>query len=168
MVRCVLCDGPSAVVALQEAFLCARCLGAIKAVGWQGKASRVSRTSWSRQPSQCLYFDTNVLSALLGSPQESVEHRFRRLAETWRRSTQATSSLSKIYFHPAYQQIIGLGSAALPYIFEELRREPDWWFWALSAITGADPVPEDASGDLERMTHAWLEWGTTRDAPSGA
>ena len=61
--------------------------------------------------------------------------------------------------HPAYQQIIGLGERALPLIFQELRREPDHWFWALAAITGKNPVPEEDAGDLEAMANDWLSWG---------
>ena len=41
---------------------------------------------------------------------------------------------------------------------DELRREPDHWFVALKRITGADPVPAEARGDLDRMAEAWLNW----------
>ncbi len=60
--------------------------------------------------------------------------------------------------HPAYQQIIGMGDAALPFIFQELRRDPDHWFWALKAITGEDPVAASDRGQLDKMTTAWLDW----------
>ena len=33
-----------------------------------------------------------------------------------------------------YQRIVGMG-LSVPLILEELRREPDQWFWALEAIT---------------------------------
>lgn len=92
------------------------------------------------------------------APRRPPDELFKQLAREWKDGTAATSSLSKVYFHPSYQQIIGLGPDVLPLIFRELRREPDWWFWALSAITGEDPVPADAAGDLRRMTAAWLEW----------
>jgi hypothetical protein len=61
--------------------------------------------------------------------------------------------------HPAYQRIIGMGPRVVPLILRELRRKPDHWFWALTAITGQDPIrPEDA-GDILRMTQAWLDFG---------
>jgi hypothetical protein len=44
-------------------------------------------------------------------------------------------------------------------ILEELRREPDHWFWALEAITLANPVPPEAGGKVEEMARAWIEWG---------
>ena len=36
--------------------------------------------------------------------------------------------------HPAYQQIISMGEAALPLILRELERNKDHWFLALMAI----------------------------------
>jgi hypothetical protein len=52
-----------------------------------------------------------------------------------------------------------MGPAAVPLILRELERQPDHWFWALTAITGEDPVrPEDA-GNIERMAQAWLALG---------
>ena len=41
----------------------------------------------------------------------------------------------------------------------ELDREPDYWFWALQAITGEDPVPPAHRGDLSKMAAAWIRWG---------
>jgi len=61
--------------------------------------------------------------------------------------------------HPAYQQIIGMGNPVVPLLLSELETTPDHWFWALNAITGADPVPEADRGIMEKMTKAWLKWG---------
>jgi len=89
----------------------------------------------------------------------SVSRRFRRLAERWRRDTLFTSSIHEMVMNKNYQQIIGLGRPAVPLILEEMRHRPDFWFWALRSITGADPVRKDMAGNLERMTDAWLRWG---------
>ena len=67
--------------------------------------------------------------------------------------------MAKKAVHPAYQGIIGLGDAALPCILEELKKEPRDWFWALSAITGENPIPESSAGKVEEMAEAWLRWG---------
>ena len=61
--------------------------------------------------------------------------------------------------HPAYQQIIGMGPAVVPLLLRELEREVDHWFWALKAITGADPVPPASRGKVREMAEAWLRWG---------
>ncbi|HVA48039.1 MAG TPA: hypothetical protein VNH11_16840 [Pirellulales bacterium] len=53
-----------------------------------------------------------------------------------------------------YLQIIGLGRAALPHLFREIARQPDHWFSALAAITGEDPIPAGAEGNMAAMTAA--------------
>lgn len=93
----------------------------------------------------------------------STEHKtkFQELMDEWRSQTAFSSSLIEIVMIPAYQRIIGMGRTAIPLILQELFRQPDHWFWALKAITGEDPVPEQDQGDMVKMTSAWLAWGTT-------
>ena len=99
-------------------------------------------------------------SSPLSKPDRAeVERKFQDLTSRWRRETALQSSVTAIAMHPAYQQIIGMGERALPLIFEEMRREPDHWFWALEAITGENPVPEEDAGDLDALTSDWLAWG---------
>ncbi len=107
--------------------------------------------------------DLRAASIHFGEPvsRRPLASQFRDLAETWRLVTAFTSSLDEIVMNPAYQQIIGLGPEVIPLILHELRREPNQWFWALSALTGADPVNATDRGDLDRMTEAWIEWGKT-------
>ena len=88
-----------------------------------------------------------------------LENRFARLVSKWKRETGHLSAVEKISMHPSYQQIIGMGSDALPLIFAELKEEPDHWFWALRAITGADPVPEASRGKVKQMIKLWIAWG---------
>jgi hypothetical protein len=91
------------------------------------------------------------------SADSSVQ--FEALVREWKNFESPSSSVAKLAMHPAYQRIIGMGEAAVPLLLAELEREPDHWFWALHAITGADPVPEQSRGNLKRMSEAWLEWG---------
>ncbi|MCH7633020.1 MAG: hypothetical protein IIB59_07385 [Planctomycetes bacterium] len=91
---------------------------------------------------------------------ESDEQKFQRLASQWQEETLFVSSTTKMCTHPAYLQIIGMGPAAVPLLLRELERQPNHWFWALHAITGADPVDPRDRGNVERMTRAWLRWGT--------
>ena len=93
----------------------------------------------------------------------SVSERFAALAEDWRRETGVLSSTSQIVMHPSYQQIIGLGQAALPFILAELEHRPDHWFWALRAIAGVDPVPREDKGNLRKMAAAWIAWARDSD-----
>ena len=99
--------------------------------------------------------------ARLSYEESDAELTFRELAEEWRESIRLSSSLTDMFLDSAYQRIIGMGPTA-SLILRELELRPAHWFWALSAITGEDPVnPEDA-GRLRRMTDAWLEWGRER------
>jgi hypothetical protein len=91
-------------------------------------------------------------------PQD-LEDRFRQLAAEWRRDVGPLSSVSKIVQHPAYQAIIALGRDAVPLILQDLERQPDHWFAALRAITGAEPIPPEDRGRMDRMATAWVRWG---------
>jgi hypothetical protein len=91
--------------------------------------------------------------------RQPVWQRFAELGATWREERGATSSLTDMVLSPSYQRVISLGRAVVPYILAELSRKPDHWFWALTAITGADPVPPEAAGDVRAMTKAWIKWG---------
>jgi hypothetical protein len=89
----------------------------------------------------------------------SVEERFRRLAAEWKAEARYLSNTVRMAMLPSYQRIIGLGMPAVPLILEELRREPHHWFWALEAITEANPVSPEALGKTQEMARAWIDWG---------
>lgn len=89
----------------------------------------------------------------------SHTEKFYSLAEAWRQDVRLTSSLTDMILHPAYQRIIGMGVESVPFLLRELERKPDHWFWALTAITGVDPVLPEDRGKLRKMADAWLRWG---------
>ena len=91
-----------------------------------------------------------------------TRERFRRLAEEWKERSRYLSNTAQMALMRPYQRIIGMGEVAVPLILEELRREPDQWFWALEAITGENPVPPEATGKVRLMADAWIEWGRQR------
>jgi hypothetical protein len=88
---------------------------------------------------------------------ERLKGIFEALASQWKQETWFVSSIKKRISHPAFLKIIGLGAPALPLILEELRREPDYWSYALEAITREDPVPH--AENLQQLRDAWLAWG---------
>lgn len=98
------------------------------------------------------------MSDLLAPPRR-LAALFEQLAARWRAETRFSSSTTEIATHPAYQRIIGLGPAAIPLILAELGREPAHWFWALTALTGENPVAAEDSGRVPAMAAAWLKWG---------
>jgi hypothetical protein len=113
---------------------------------------------------QDLIFRARLLHRDLVRPQRrqrdnETEKTFLALAIAWKYGRGPTSSARELAMHPAYQRIIGMGKRVVPFILRELHREPDHWFWALTAITGIDPVPKEARGRIDQMAKIWLEWG---------
>ena len=88
--------------------------------------------------------------------------RFASLSATWQDDTRLVSSAQQIATHPAYQEIIGMGTEALPLILRELAESPGHWFWALRAIAGESPIRPEDRGNVPAMRDAWLAWGRKR------
>jgi len=93
--------------------------------------------------------------------------RFQQLVAAWRAERGVMSSITEAATCPAYQTIIGMGPGVIPLILQQLKSEgdePDQWFWALKAITGADPVRKEDRGDFAAMAQSWLQWADEHDA----
>ncbi|MEK6705300.1 MAG: hypothetical protein AABZ06_05885 [Bdellovibrionota bacterium] len=95
---------------------------------------------------------------------EPVSHtqlprKFDILAATWEWNNSLISSVEQLILLPEYQEIIGMGKDAVPLILQKLRAQPSYWFWALKAITGENPIKPEDRGNLSKMTEAWLTWG---------
>ena len=101
------------------------------------------------------------LLALNATPtsESNPSRRFQTLADQWRQETRHLSLMSDIVLNTAYQQIIGMGTSAIPFILKELKEQPDHWFWALRSIVGESPIAPADRGRLPRMAEAWLAWG---------
>src|SRR5437899_5923911 len=63
---------------------------------------------------------------------------FQRRASEWNKDTLGVSSLSEMFMHPAYQRIMAMGEAALPFISRDLQQSGGHWFHALRYIAGED------------------------------
>ncbi len=94
--------------------------------------------------------------------EADLQAEFEELACKWKRETAYLSSLTTIAQHHAYQEIIGMGKAAIPMILRDLEVSHAQWFWALRAITRESPVSPDDRGNVQAMTVAWIEWGKNR------
>lgn len=90
------------------------------------------------------------------------EKKFRSLVKRWKKETSHLSSASQMASHPAYQEIIGMGREVVSLLLAELKRKPDFWFAALRAIAGENPVPPESVGRIEDMARAWVEWGRSK------
>src|SRR6266849_5335559 len=100
--------------------------------------------------------ETDLAQAATTGPE--WQQRFHDLVATWKRERGPHSSSARLAEHPAYQQIIAMGPEVVPLLLRELEKEPDHWFRALHALTGASPVPEQSSGKIKEMAAAWLRW----------
>jgi hypothetical protein len=88
--------------------------------------------------------------------------KFQRLLADWKGERGAMSSITEAATCPAYQSIIGMGETAILFILAQLESEgedPDQWFWALAALTGANPVADEDRGNYQKMAQSWLKWG---------
>ena len=90
---------------------------------------------------------------------EAVELRVVRLLASWRAETAHLSSSTRMTEHPAYQELIALGPVALPFLFRDLEQTGDGHLSkALTALTGAHPVPPEDRGQVRKVADAWLRW----------
>ena len=111
----------------------------------------------------CELFDSNalVMNAGRAGTVTLVENRFRELVKEWHEETGSLSSPSKIASHPAYLQIVSMGQSVVPLVLGELDSRGGYWYPALRALTGANPVPGDAKGKPRLIKEEWLAWGRT-------
>lgn len=93
---------------------------------------------------------------------EEVARRFAELAEAWHEDADCQSSAVAIFMHPAYQQIIGLGPDVIPLLLADLEATKSNWAWALTAITGENPIQPEDRGKMDRVFERWLAWGRER------
>ena len=89
-----------------------------------------------------------------------LEAEFQRCAAAWKRDTGHLSVAAQIAKHPSYRRIIEMGKPAIPLILNDLKKEPNHWFLALSTIANDAPkVVERDKGKMKAVSEAWIEWG---------
>jgi hypothetical protein len=94
----------------------------------------------------------------IAASKETVEQRFRFLAEVWHKAVAHLSSTTTRNNHPAYQEIISLGPEVIPFLLKDMQDHLTHWFFALSKITGVNPIPASAAGNVPLMADYWLRW----------
>ena len=93
------------------------------------------------------------------TPKLSLKDQFKQLVREWRRDTMHLSRIDRKIEHPAYRNIISMGSSVVPYILWELENNGGYWFVALKEITHDDPTIELRNSSPKTMAEAWLAWG---------
>ena len=98
-------------------------------------------------------------SAVPHAMKYDVRERFRQLAAQWKEQSRHMSNVAQMAMLKPYQQIIGMGEAAVPLLLEELRARPGPVVLGLEAITQENPVPPEAAGKVRAMAEEWVAWG---------
>jgi hypothetical protein len=119
----------------------------------------INQVSDNFQPVDAVQPGERVSSEVSADEPEVLRTVFRRFVTAWKKEKRFLSSMKAVESLPHYRGIIALGEPVVPLLFEELERDPDYWFTALHTITGENPVPTEDRGDLTRMTKHWLDWG---------
>lgn len=109
-------------------------------------------------PMNAVYFYCAAIAGVANTATAARE-RFLQLRALWLTETSHISRLEVVYMHAAYQEIIGMGKDALPFIFDELNSPTGRWFWALRSITGHRPFDGRRGVSIAQMKEAWMEWG---------
>jgi hypothetical protein len=90
---------------------------------------------------------------------EEVKKEFINLANQWIQAVEGMSSTVEMSKHPAYQKIVNMGQAVIPFLLEDLRQSPLYWLPALRQITQENPIQLEQRGKIKPMAEAWLNWG---------
>jgi hypothetical protein len=90
--------------------------------------------------------------------ENNIATRFNQLASEVIEDCMMVSSPTQIALHPSYQEIIGMGEKVLSLLIRKLDETPIFWFWALEAIAGLNPVPKPHRGNIPEMVKDWKEW----------
>ncbi len=98
-----------------------------------------------------------------GEINSELAEKFYSLASQWQSDVEGMSSTAQMSQHPAYQEIIGMGTKVVPLLLRELKQNPLYWLLALSEITGENPIKPEQRGRVKQMAEAWIEWGKNQD-----
>jgi hypothetical protein len=97
-------------------------------------------------------------AAVDDQPLHSAPTEFKKSYDQWLQDSRFDSLPDRMRRHSSYKRIVAMGDRVVPLIAAELRKKPSFLFLALEDIKQADPVPEDAFGNLRKTVDEWLSW----------
>lgn len=122
-------------------------------------ASAAVPCDWKRHASRAAESTRTIFQ---GARQPSLRVRFLALADKWESETRFTSSLRDLISNDSYRKIIAMGAPVVPLLLSKIRDRPQGWFWALTAITGENPILGEHRGNITEMVRDWLNWGSQK------
>ena len=98
-------------------------------------------------------------TAILENEENEIQEKFHELADQWTQDVEGMSSTVEISKHPIYQEIINMGKSVIPFLLQDLAKNPLYWLTALRQITQENPVQPEHKGKIKLMAEDWLNWG---------
>lgn len=85
------------------------------------------------------------------------KYRFYQSYEKWIKSVRFLSSPNQIIEDPNFRQIVDMGLFSVPFIIEEIEREPSYLVWALNQIYGFK-ISDNPLTTIPEACKAWLKY----------
>lgn len=108
------------------------------------------------QINMCNWYSESI--TLQREKEEKLKMLFNKLKDDFSIETMFFSNPSDIFSNSHYLKLVSLGSSALPLIMEDWEHSELPWFYALSQITGENPIKDESAGDVRLMKKDWKEW----------
>lgn len=103
----------------------------------------------------------SLLASSLFAEDESYNNlvdEIERLKEKWLHDTRFDSGYSTLINHPAHLRIVSFGERVIPYLIRDMQKHRTPWFYALTEITGENPISEESWGKIDNIIQDWLAW----------
>jgi hypothetical protein len=91
--------------------------------------------------------------------KNELQEIFAKLSKEWIIETATLPLINEKFMHSSYQKIIGIGPEIVPILLKEISVNPEYWFWALEAITHESPIKIEQRGRVKDMVNSWIQWG---------
>jgi len=85
--------------------------------------------------------------------------QFYRRSNDWLNAIGPMSAMMDMMSLPSFRDLVAMGEKVVPLILQEIRHRPSFLFLVLHEITGENPIPPTARGNIGEMISAWLSWG---------
>lgn len=88
--------------------------------------------------------------------EDELRRRFDSLYEQWWHETCVSSDYGLFTRHPAFKEIVAMGTDATPLIVEKLKEQPSFLVKALNRIYG-ERISPDSRLPLKEVCQLWIE-----------
>jgi hypothetical protein len=97
-----------------------------------------------------------------GPPDAATTTRFEQLADAWSADVENVGYRSDKHAyldHPAYRELVAMGTSVLPLVVERYRRDEFWgWGFVLHGITGVSMTSDPEYFSPPVLRERWLTW----------